>query len=62
MDFVTVDTSRVESVVPGDEVVILGAQGRDAISATEFAGWTESIPWEVLTMIGPRVERVYLGA
>ena len=47
---------------PGDEVVLIGRQGREEITATELAGWFGTIPWEVLTNITYRVRRVYLGS
>ena len=47
------------TVRAGDEAVLLGRQGRDCISAVEMAAWLDTIPYEVLTRIGPRVARVY---
>jgi alanine racemase len=58
MDLAVVDVTEIDGVVTGDEVVILGAQGEDAISAFEHAGATGTIPWEVFTRIGARVRRV----
>ncbi|GAC1328452.1 MAG: alanine racemase [Candidatus Dormibacteria bacterium] len=60
MDFMTIDASAVDGVEPGDEVVIIGRQGEESISAVEVAESIASIPWEVLAMIGARVERVFL--
>jgi alanine racemase len=54
-----VDVSNVPGVKVGDEVVLLGKQEGDEISAVEMAGWVESIPYEVLCGIGKRVPRVY---
>lgn len=48
-------------VVPGDEVVLLGAQGDQEITATEWARRIGTIPYEIVTSIGPRVPRRYLG-
>jgi len=61
MDQMLVDVSRVTVVQPGDEVVLIGHQGNDAISASEVARWSSTIPWEVLTAITHRVPRVYRG-
>jgi len=60
MDLTMVDVSEVPGVKVGDEVVLLGRQGEDEISAVEMAQWVESIPYEVLCGIGKRVPRVYL--
>jgi len=61
MDQMVVDVSSVPGVQPGDEVVLVGRQGRQTISATDLANWAATIPWEVLTGISHRVRRVYLG-
>ncbi|MCX7824392.1 MAG: alanine racemase [Verrucomicrobiae bacterium] len=64
MDQTIVDVSEpvFRDLLVGEEVVLLGAQGREAITATEVAAWEETIPWEVLTSITKRVPRVYIGA
>ena len=59
MDLTMVDVSDIPGVKTGDEVVLLGRQGEDEISAAEMAGWIDSIPYEVLCKIGKRVPRVY---
>ena len=46
----------------GDEVVLLGAQGEDQISAEEMAGWLDTISYEVLCSPSGRVPRVYRNA
>jgi alanine racemase len=43
-----------------DEVVLLGRQGGEEITADELAGWAGTIAYEVLTNINARVPRVYL--
>jgi alanine racemase len=58
MDQTIVDVSAVEEAAIGDEVVLLGSQGRQTISAWDIADWVGSIPWEVLCAIGARVPRV----
>lgn len=45
-------------VAPGDEVVLIGRQGADEITATEVAGRLGTIGYEVLTSISARVRRV----
>lgn len=62
MDMLTIDVTDVEGVSPGDEVVLLGAQGRESwqtIDAREMAAWIGTIPYEVLCRLGARVERRY---
>ena len=62
MDYITADVSDVPGVAVGDEVVLLGAQGAERVSAEDLARQLGTISWEVLTMPGPRVERVFLRA
>jgi alanine racemase len=45
------------SVSVGDEVVLLGPQGDEEISATELAGRLDTIGYEIVCAISPRVER-----
>ena len=44
----------------GDEVVLLGEAGGEAITCEDLAGWAGTIPYEVLTNINTRVPRVYV--
>ena len=59
MDLVTVDVTGIDGVVVGDEVVLLGRQGDDEISAEAIGGRLGTISYEVLCSIGARVPRVY---
>ena len=58
MDFATVDVSAVPGVRIGDEAVLLGSQGEAFIGADEMAESLETIAWEVLCRVGPRVVRL----
>lgn len=61
MDQMMVDVSKLpEPVEPGDEVVLVGCQGGDEITAVEAAGWGGTIAWDIFTGLGPRVRRVYV--
>jgi alanine racemase len=46
-------------VSPGDEVVIIGRQGDEEITAREVAAAIGAIPWEIVCRLGARIERVY---
>jgi alanine racemase len=62
MDMITVDVTGLDDVQPGDEVVILGAQGAETwqrIDARELAASIGTIPWEIVCRLGSRVERRY---
>jgi len=41
----------------GDTATVIGRDGDQVISAEEVAEWSGTISYEVLTSIGPRVER-----
>ena len=58
MDQAVIDVTEIDGVEPGDEVVILGTQGGETITAFDHAAVSETIPWEVFTRIGARVRRV----
>jgi alanine racemase len=58
MDQLMADVTGLD-VSPGDEVVIIGAQGGDRIDVREMAAQIGTIPYEILCRIGSRIERVY---
>jgi alanine racemase len=58
MDQAVVDVTGIPGVEAGDEVVILGSQGSETITAFDLAEATGTIPWEIFTRIGSRVQRV----
>jgi alanine racemase len=58
MDMLAVDVTGMP-VNPGDDVVLLGAQGAERITVSEMAAAVGTIPYEILCRIGSRIERVY---
>lgn len=62
MDQIVVDVSHLDGLKPGDEVVLIGEQGSEAITASELAEKSGTIPWEIYTGISSRVERVYFDS
>ena len=61
MDSITLDVSGIEGLEVGDPATLIGADGEERIRAEDVGAWSETISYEVLTAIGRRVERVYLG-
>ncbi len=59
MDLTMIDVGGVEGVESGDEVVWMGQQGTEKISAEELAASVQTINYEIATSITSRVERVY---
>jgi alanine racemase len=62
MDLTLVDVTGIPSAAVGDEVVIIGAQGANEISAEAVAEQIGTISYEVTCGISERVPRVYVGA
>jgi alanine racemase len=58
MDQLLVDCGD-DAVQPGDEVVLIGTQGDETITADEWAARLDTIGYEVVCGIGPRVPRRY---
>jgi alanine racemase len=58
MNMCAVDLSNAPDACAGDEVVLLGRQGNEEISAIEMAEWCDSINHEVLTGLSPLIPRI----
>jgi alanine racemase len=56
-----VDCGPESAVAPGDEVVLLGKQGDEHITAEDWAERLDTISYEVLCGIGARVPRRTIG-
>jgi alanine racemase len=55
-----IDVSNLDNVAPGDEVVLMGRQGNEEISAHEIAEMAGTITWDITTRIASRVRRVFV--
>ena len=60
MDLTMVDVTDIAGVQQGDEVVLLGTQARENISAEEMASWADTISYEILTSISSNIPRHYI--
>ncbi len=63
MDYTMVDLTKVcgsKLADVGEEIVILGQQGKDEITAEELGKYAKTISYEVLTSVGSRISRVYV--
>jgi alanine racemase len=60
MDQIVIDVGDAE-VHPGDEVIVLGDQGNSEVNADDWARILDTISYEVVCGIGPRVPRRYLA-
>lgn len=65
MDYFMIDLTDLVSetgrVDLNEEVVMIGSQGEEEITATEAASWLNTISYEILTGISARVPRVYVN-
>ena len=58
MDSTMIDLTDIPSVRPGDEAVLMDSDPISPASVYELARWADTIPYEILTRIGQRVQRV----
>ena len=60
MDQLLVDCGPDSGVVPGDEVVLIGSQGKETVTAVEWADRLGTISYEILCRVGARVPRRHI--
>ena len=61
MDLTMIDVGHIPDVELEDEVVILGRQGGEEITADEIAGHVGTINYEIVSSLTSRVAKVYVG-
>ncbi|MBN2515277.1 MAG: alanine racemase [Deltaproteobacteria bacterium] len=61
MDMCTIDVTHITECTVGDEVVLMGKQGDEYISANEIAGKAKTISYEILCVLGKRAPRVFVN-
>jgi alanine racemase len=61
MDQFVVDLGPDAHDRPGDEVLVFGTGDDDEPTAQDWAQWASTIGYEIVTRIGPRVPRRYVG-
>ncbi len=60
MDLIMVDVTGIQGMKEKDEVVLLGRQGREEITASEMGAKAGTISYEILTSLGSRSRRIYV--
>lgn len=58
MNMIMIDTTHIPGAAAGDEVVLLGCQGEEQVTAEQMAGWADTINYEITTRINERIPRV----
>ncbi len=61
MDLTMLDVGHIEGVRTGDEVVVLGSQGTETVSADEIAAQLDTINYDIVSSITARVPRIFHG-
>ena len=59
MDQMMADITDLTDVRPEDEVVLIGRDGDEQITAEDIAGWSGTISYEILLSVGSRVDRIF---
>jgi len=60
MDLTLIDVTGIPGVEVGDQVILLGASGARRVTAWDHAGFSMTLPYEVLCGISKRVPRKYV--
>ena len=60
MDYLMIDLTDVADPKPGMEVVLLGTDGLNSVTALELSQYGESVSGEVTCVISSRVPRIYI--
>lgn len=61
MDMLMADVTDIAGATVGDDVVLIGRSGAEAISVDDMARWSGTISYEILCGISKRVPRIYRG-
>lgn len=59
MDMVAIDLTGINSPKVLNEAVLMGAQGKEQVSAEELAGLADTTNYEIVTKLNPLIKRIY---
>ena len=57
MDQMIADVTEIPEARVSDEVILIGRDGEEQITAEDLAEWSGTISYEILLSVGSRVER-----
>ena len=60
MDQTLADVTDIPEAAPGGTAVLIGTSGEETITACDLATWADTISNEILSRLGPRLERILL--
>ena len=58
MDFIALDVTDIPGVKREDEVVLLGKEGAETLTADTLAGWAGTINYEIVARLNPEIPRI----
>jgi alanine racemase len=61
MDQTMIDVGHIPMVKPGDEVVLIGKQGKEEITVDEVAANAKTINYEIVSLLSTRLPRIYIS-
>jgi len=59
MDIIMIDVTKVSKIKVGDEVTIIGRDGKSEISVDNIASLLDASAYELVTRINPLIKRIY---
>jgi len=62
MNMFMIDLTHIPTVVPGQVVTLMGAEGDEEVGAEQWAAWMGSIAYEAISRIHPQQPRLLLTA
>ncbi|MHB8231235.1 MAG: alanine racemase C-terminal domain-containing protein, partial [Vulcanimicrobiaceae bacterium] len=62
MNMTTIDLTNAPNAHPGSAVTLIGTDGGASVGAGDWAGWAETIDYEIVTRIPPGIPRLYSEA
>lgn len=60
LDQTLIDVTNIPDPSAGEEIILLGRQGNDEITARDIANWMDSIIDEVVASLTERIRRIYV--
>ena len=60
MQMTMIDLTDIPDAMVEDEVVVMGRQGSNCVTAYDLAGWAGTGEFEILVNISSRIPRYYL--
>jgi alanine racemase len=60
MDLMAIDVTGIAETCLYDEVTLIGSDGEQTIRVEDVSGWAETISYEILTGLMPRVHKEYI--